>query len=230
MPIGFLRACLILRRALINNIEVETLPQNAFKSNKPTPLLHGVGFLHRAPLSLTEPQTTIELAPEGTGYRARARLAKFHNLPELMSMFRDFADIQTADMLDLPTPEVKYENIILESSGLQKDMVQQLSERALLVQRRLVDPKTDNMLKITTDGRKIGLDQRLINPLLPESENSKSNACADNVFATWEETKSKSLIQLGLCEIGLISQEKRYSFMLCRFSMFGRVLGLFCCG
>ena len=161
--------------------------------------------------TFSEPQTSIELAPEGTGYRARTRLAKFHNLPELMAMFRDFADIQTADMLDLPTPEVKYENVILEPSDLQKEMVQQLSERAYLVQRRLVDPKTDNMLKITTDGRKIGLDQRLINPLLPESENSKTNACADKVFELWDETKDKRLTQLVFCDFSTPKKDGRFN-------------------
>ena len=158
-----------------------------------------------------EPQTTIELAPEGTGYRARTRLAKFHNIPELMLMFKDFADIQTADMLNLPTPEVKYENIILEPSDLQKAMVQELSERASAVQRREVDPKIDNMLKITTDGRKIGLDQRLINPLLPESENSKTNACADKVFEIWDETKSKRLTQLVFCDFSTPKNDGRFN-------------------
>ena len=161
--------------------------------------------------TFSEPQTTIELAPEGTGYRARTRLAKFHNLPELMSMFRDFADIQTADMLDLPTPEVMYENIILEPSELQKEMVESLSARAHMVQRRLVDPKLDNMLKITTDGRKIGLDQRLIDPLLPESESSKTRVCSDKVFEIWEETKAKSLTQLVFCDFSTPKKDGRFS-------------------
>ena len=161
--------------------------------------------------TFSEPQTTIELAPEGNGYRARTRLAKFHNLPELMNLFRDFADIQTADMLDLPTPEVKYENIILEPSDLQKSMVEKLSERAYLVNRRLVDPEIDNMLKITTDGRKIGLDQRLINPLLPESESSKSHACADKVFEIWDDTKNKRLTQLVFCDFSTPNKDGRFN-------------------
>ena len=161
--------------------------------------------------TFSEPQTSIELAPEGTGYRARTRLAKFHNLPELMAMFKDFADIQTADMLDLPTPEVKYENIILEPSDLQKEMVRQLSERAVMVQKKMVDAKVDNMLKITTDGRKIGLDQRLINPLLPESENSKTGACADKVFEIWEDTKNKRLTQLVFCDYSTPKKDGRFN-------------------
>ena len=161
--------------------------------------------------TFSEPQTSIELAPEGDGYRARTRLAKFHNLPELMAMFRDFADIQTADMLNLPTPEVQYVNIILEPSELQKEMVQELSRRASLVQRRLVEPKVDNMLKITTDGRKIGLDQRLINPLLPESENSKTTACADKVFEFWEKTTDKRLTQLVFCDFSTPKKDGNFN-------------------
>jgi len=151
------------------------------------------------------------LLPEGTGYRARTRLAKFHNLPELLAEFRDFADIQTADMLDLPTPDVNYVNIILEPSEIQQDMVQKLSERAALVQTGKVDPKDDNMLKITTDGRKIGLDQRLMNPLLPESENSKTNACADKVFDIWDDTKDKRLTQLVFCDFSTPKKDGRFN-------------------
>ena len=126
-------------------------------------------------------------------------------------MFKDFADIQTADMLDLPTPEVKYENIILEPSELQKEMVQKLSERAAKVQSRSVDAKVDNMLKITTDGRKIGLDQRLMNPLLPESENSKSGVCADKVFGIWGDTKDKRLTQLVFCDYSTPNKDGRFN-------------------
>ena len=128
-----------------------------------------------------------------------------------MAMFKDFADIQTADMLNLPTLEVKYENIILEPSELQKDMVQKLSERASLVQSRQVDARDDNMLKITTDGRKIGLDQRLINPLLPESENSKSRASAENLFNTWVETKARSLTQLVFCDFSTPKKDGQFN-------------------
>ena len=158
-----------------------------------------------------ETQTSIELAPEGTGYRARTRFAKFHNLPELMTMFKEVADIQTADMLNLPVPEVKYENIIVEASELQKEMVQELSERASKVQRRLVDPRIDNMLKITTDGRKIGLDQRLMNPLLPDFEGSKVNACAGNVFRIWEETKNDKLTQLVFSDFSTPNKDGRFN-------------------
>ena len=133
-----------------------------------------------------ETQTSIELAPEGKGYRARTRFAKFHNLPELMSMFKDVADIQTADMLNLPVPEAKFESVIVEPSELQKGMVEELSERAAKVHAQQVDARVDNMLKITTDGRKIGLDQRLMNPLLEDFEGSKVNAATNNVFRIWE--------------------------------------------
>jgi N12 class adenine-specific DNA methylase len=147
-----------------------------------------------------ETQTSIELAPEGTGYRARTRFSRFHNLPELMAMFKDVADIQTADMLNLPVPKVNYETIVVEPSALQKDMVQELSERAAAIHRREVDPSVDNMLKITTDGRKIGLDQRLINPLLPDFEGSKVNACTNKVFGIWEDSKAQRLTQLVFCD------------------------------
>jgi N12 class adenine-specific DNA methylase len=147
-----------------------------------------------------ETVTSIELAPEGNGYRARTRFAKFHNLPELMCLFKQVADIQTSDMLNLPVPEAKFENIIVEPSELQQEMVQELSERAAAVHNREVDPHIDNMLKITTDGRKIGLDQRLMNPLLPDFEGSKVNACTDNVFRIWEDTRAHRLTQLVFCD------------------------------
>jgi hypothetical protein len=147
-----------------------------------------------------ETVTSIELAPEGTGYRARTRFAKFHNLPELMNMFKEVADIQTADMLNLPVPLARFENIIVEPSELQKEMVQKLSERAAAVQARRVEPNVDNMLKITTDGRKIGLDQRLMNPLLPDFEGSKVNACTDKIFEIWNDTSPERLTQLAFCD------------------------------
>jgi len=158
-----------------------------------------------------ETQTSIELAPEGTGYRARTRFAQFHNLPELMSMFKDVADIQTADMLNLPVPEAKYETVIVEPSELQKEMVRDLSERATKVQRGGVDARVDNMLKITTDGRKIGLDQRLINPLLEDFEGSKVNAATNNVFRIWEETADKRLTQLVFCDFSTPNKDGRFN-------------------
>lgn len=121
-------------------------------------------------------------------YRAKTRFAKFFNLPELMAMFKDVADIQTADMLNLPTPEPHYKTIAVEPTEIQKDMVSELADRAEKVRNKMVDPSIDNMLKITNDGRKLALDQRLINPLLPDDENSKVSACAREVFELWEQT------------------------------------------
>ena len=148
-----------------------------------------------------ETTTAIELAPEGTGYRARTRFARFFNLPELMTMFREVADIKTADQLDLPTPTPHYETIVVQPTELQKAMVQSLSERAGKVHSGSVDPRVDNMLKITSDGRKLGLDQRLINPLLPDDPGSKVNACVNNVFRIWEDGADQRLTQLVFCDI-----------------------------
>lgn len=148
-----------------------------------------------------ETTTAIELAPEGTGYRARTRFAKFFNLPELMNMFKDAADIKTADQLNLPVPEAKFETVVVKPSEIQKDMVQSLSERAAEVHSGTVDPSVDNMLKITSDGRKIGLDQRLMNPLTPDDPDSKMNACVDNVLRIWNETKEDNLTQLIFCDM-----------------------------
>jgi N12 class adenine-specific DNA methylase len=147
-----------------------------------------------------ETTTSLEIAPEGNGFRARTRFAKFHNLPELMQVFRCVADIQTADMLNLPVPDAEYETVLVEPSAIQKEMVQELSERAAAVQQRKVKPEVDNMLKITTDGRKIGLDQRLINPLLPDDPNSKVNVCAENIYSVWSETRADRLTQLVFCD------------------------------
>jgi hypothetical protein len=158
-----------------------------------------------------ETVTSIELAPEGTGYRARTRFARFHNLPELLSLFKQVADIKTADMLNLPVPEAKYENIVVEPSELQKEMVAELSERAAAVHSRMVEPNVDNMLKITTDGRKIGLDQRLINPLLPDYEGSKVNACTDNVYEIWNDTKADRLTQLVFCDFSTPNKDSRFN-------------------
>lgn len=148
-----------------------------------------------------ETTTAIELAPEGTGYRARTRFAKFFNLPELMTMFKEAADIKTSDQLNLPVPEAKFETVVVQPSEIQKEMVAALSERAAVVHRGQVDPSEDNMLKITSDGRKIGLDQRLMNPLLPDDPNSKLNACVENVFRIWEEGKDNRLTQLLFCDM-----------------------------
>ena len=148
-----------------------------------------------------ETTTSIELAPEGTGYRARTRFAKFFNLPELMTMFKEVADIKTSDQLHLPVPEAKFETVLVKPSEIQKEMVQSLSERAGKINAGIVDPSEDNMLKITSDGRKIGLDQRLMNPLLPDDPNSKLNACVRNVLRIWEEGKEGKLTQLLFCDL-----------------------------
>ena len=148
-----------------------------------------------------ETTTAIELAPEGTGYRARTRFAKFFNLPELMNMFKEVADIKTSDQLHLPVPDAKFETVVVQPSDYQQDMVADLSERAAAVHSGMVDPSEDNMLKITGDGRKLGLDQRLINPLLPDDPESKLNACVQNVLRIWEEEKADRLTQLLFCDL-----------------------------
>ena len=148
-----------------------------------------------------ETTTAIELAPEGTGYRARTRFAKFFNLPELMNMFKEAADIKTSDQLHLPVPEAKFETVVVKPSEIQQDMVKSLSERAAEVHSGAVDPSVDNMLKITSDGRKIGLDQRLMNPLTLDDPDSKLNACVDNVLRIWNETKEDNLTQLIFCDM-----------------------------
>ena len=148
-----------------------------------------------------ETTTAIELAPEGTGYRARTRFAKFFNLPELMNMFKEVADIKTSDQLHLPVPDAKFETVVVQPSDYQQDMVADLSERAAAVHSGMVDPSEDNMLKITGDGRKLGLDQRLINPLLPDDPESKLNACVQNVLRIWEEGKADRLTQLLFCDL-----------------------------
>ena len=148
-----------------------------------------------------ETTTSIELAPEGTGYRARTRFAKFFNLPELMTMFKEVADIKTSDQLHLPVPEAKFETVLVKPSEIQKEMVQSLSERAGKINAGMVDASEDNMLCVTNDGRKIGLDQRLMNPLLPDDPNSKLNACVSNVLRIWEEGKSDKLTQLLFCDL-----------------------------
>ena len=148
-----------------------------------------------------ETTTAIELAPEGTGYRARTRFAKFFNLPELMAMFKEAADIKTSDQLNLPVPQAKFETVVVKPSEIQQDMVQALGERAAEVHSGSVDPSVDNMLKITSDGRKIGLDQRLMNSALPDDPNSKLNACVNNVLRIWNDTKEQKLTQLIFCDM-----------------------------
>ena len=148
-----------------------------------------------------ETTTAIELAPEGTGYRARARFAKFFNLPELMSMFKEVADIKTSDQLHLPVPEAKFETVVAKPSEIQKEMVQELSKRAADIHSGIVDASVDNMLCVTNDGRKIGLDVRLMNPMLPDDPDSKLNVCVRNVLKIWEEGKDQKLTQLLFCDL-----------------------------
>ena len=148
-----------------------------------------------------ETVSAMELAPEGSGYRMKTRFAKFFNLPELIAMFKEVADIQTADMLKLPVPEVEYHNEVAEPTQFQKDMVADLGERAEEVRKRTVDPSVDNMLKITNDGRKLALDQRMINPMLPDDETSKVSVCADRVYDIWKDTADRKATQLLFCDL-----------------------------
>lgn len=158
-----------------------------------------------------ETVTAIELTPEGSGYRAKTRFAKFYNLPELMSMFKEVADIKTADMLKLPVPEAEYHNVSVEPSEMQKDMVASLAERAEKVRGGGVDASVDNMLKITNDGRKLALDQRMLNEMLPDFDGSKINACVENVFRIWEETKDKKSAQLVFCDLSTPKNDGTFS-------------------
>ncbi len=161
----------------------------------------GLGHFDSWAASFGETQTAIELAPEGTGYRAKTRFSKFFNLPELIALFKESADIQTPDMLNLPVPEAEYENVVLKPSEYQQDMVSSLADRAEAVRNRLVEPYQDNMLKITNDGRKLALDQRLINPMLPDDENSKASVCVGKAFEIWEQTKEQRSTQLIFCDL-----------------------------
>ena len=158
-----------------------------------------------------ETTTAIELAPEGTGYRARTRFAKFFNLPELMAMFKEVADIKTSDQLHLPVPEAKFETVVVKPSEIQKEMVQNLSERAAKVHSGTVDASEDNMLCITNDGRKIGLDQRLMNPLLPDDPASKLNACVRNVLQIWEDGSEQKLTQLLFCDLSTPKNDGQFN-------------------
>ena len=155
--------------------------------------------------------TAVELTPEGTGYRAKTRFAKFYNLPELMSMFKEVADIQTADMLNLPVPKANFHNIAVKPSEMQKEMVAELADRAERVRNGMVDSSVDNMLKITNDGRKLALDQRMINPLLPDFEGSKLNSCVDNIYRIWEENKEKYSAQLFFCDLSTPKSDGTFS-------------------
>lgn len=157
--------------------------------------------------SFGETVTSIELAPERTGYRAKTRFAKFHNLPELMNMFKEIADIQTADMLNLPVPKANYHNVVVKASEIQKEMVNELGKRADKVRNNQVDSKHDNMLKITTDGRKIALDQRIINEQLPDYEGSKISVCSKNIYDIWNKTKEEKLTQLVFCDLSTPSNK-----------------------
>lgn len=161
--------------------------------------------------SFGETVTAVELTPEGTGYRAKTRFAKFNNLPELMAMFKQVADIKTADMLNLPVPEVEYHNIAVKPSQVQKEMVASLGERAERIRGGGVDSSVDNMLKVTNDGRKLALDQRMLNPMLPDEENSKVNACVNEVFRIWEEGSDKRLTQLLFCDLSTPKGEGEFS-------------------
>ena len=161
----------------------------------------GLGQFDSWASAFGETQTAIELAPEGTGYRAKTRFSKFFNLPELIALFKECADIQTPDMLKLPIPEAEYENIVLKPRKYQQDIVASLAERAEAVRDRRVQPNVDNMLRITNDGRKLALDQRLMNDMLPDEENSKASVCAEKAFEIWEQTKEQKSTQLIFCDL-----------------------------
>ena len=171
----------------------------------------GLGHFDSWASSFGETQTAIELAPEGTGYRAKTRFAKFFNLPELIALFKESADIQTPDMLNLPVPEAEYENVVLKPSEYQKDMVASLAERAEAVRDRQVQPYEDNMLKITNDGRKLALDQRLINDMLPDDENSKASTCVEKAFEIWEQTKEQKSTQLIFCDLSTLKGDGTFN-------------------
>lgn len=155
--------------------------------------------------------TSKELAPEGTGYRAKTRFAKFHNLPELMSMFKEIADIQTSDMLNLPVPKANYHTIVVEPSETQKQMVADLADRAERVRNKMVDSSTDNMLKITNDGRKLALDQRLANELLEDYAKSKTAICSQNIFDIWKKNEDKKLAQLVFCDLSTPHNDGKFN-------------------
>ena len=171
----------------------------------------GLGQFDSWASTFGETQTAVELAPEGAGYRAKTRFAKFFNLPELIALFKESADIQTPDMLKLPVPEADYENIVLKPSDYQKDMVASLAERAEDVRNRLVSPEQDNMLRITNDGRKLALDQRLIDEMLPDEAISKTNSCVEKAFEIWEQTKAEKSTQLIFCDLSTPKGDKSFN-------------------
>ena len=158
-----------------------------------------------------ETVTALEIAPEGNGYRLKTRFARFYNLPELMQMFREVADIQTADMLNLPVPEAEYRVVKVKPTELQEEMVEELGNRAERVRNNEVNPREDNMLKITNDGRKLALDQRLSNPLLPDDPGSKVNACVEEIYRHWEDGKEKKLTQLVFCDLSTPKTDGTFS-------------------
>lgn len=158
-----------------------------------------------------ETVTSMELKPEGTGFQQKTRFSNFYNLPELMAMFKEVPDIQTADMLDLPVPKANYHTIAVKPSEMQKEMVASLADRAEAVRNGSVDASVDNMLLITNDGRKLALDQRLINPILPDFEDSKVNACIGNVYRIWEETKEQHSAQLIFCDLSTPKNDGTFS-------------------
>ena len=171
----------------------------------------GLGQFDSWSSTFAETQTSIELSPQGSGYRSRTRFAKFQNLPELMNLFCEVADIKTADTLDLPRPKANFHTIVVKPTEIQKDLVANLSVRAKAVQEKLVDKKKDNTLVITTDGRKIGLDQRIINDMFPDDPGSKVNACMNNVYRIWEETKDKRLTQAIFCDFSTPNKDGRFN-------------------
>ena len=171
----------------------------------------GLGHFDSWASSFGETQTAIELAPEGTGYRAKTRFAKFYNLPELISLFKESADIQTPDMLKLPVPDAEFETVVLKPSENQKDMVASLAERAEKVRNRMVDSATDNMLKITNDGRKLALDQRLINDMLPDDPNSKTSKCAEKAYQIYEKYSDDKAAQLIFCDLSTPKGDGSYN-------------------
>lgn len=159
-----------------------------------------------------ETVTAIELSPEGSGYRSKTRFAKFYNLPELMSTFKMVADIQTADMLKLPVPKANFHTEVIKPSPMQEDMIKSLADRAEEIRAGHVDPSVDNMLRITNDGRKLALDMRLVNPLAPDSDTSKTSICARNVFSIWERTQEQRSAQLVFCDLSTPKSDGSFNF------------------
>ena len=158
-----------------------------------------------------ETQVNLELTPEGTGYQMKTRFSKFFNLPELMSMFKEVADIKTPDVLNLPVPKANFHTVVSEASEYQKEMVDGLAERAKAIRDKKVDPKDDNMLNVTNDGRKLAFDQRLMNDLLPDDENSKVNKCIQNVFDIWERTSEQRSAQMIFCDMSVPKTDGSFS-------------------